>query len=279
MEVNFVIETKNVDFFENIFPWKTNGQQQVQRNLRIESSDPSERKLRRSKRERKETNLGDDFYTFLVDDDPRSYKEAMTSSDAPLWIEAINSEIESIMYNHTYEIVDLPPSAKTIGCEWIIKRKLNPYGSIEKYKARLVAKGFKQNKGVDYFDTFAPVTRISSIRVSIALTSVHNLVIHQMGVKITFLNRELEEEIYMDQPEWCMVLGEEQKVCRLVKSFYGLKQAPKQWHSKFDHVLISNGFSINDALNEFIAKLKIIHALSFVYTLTICLYLGLTYKM
>ena len=97
MEVNTVIETKNGDFFENIFPWKTNGQQQVQRNLRIESSDPSKLELRRSKRERKETNLGDDFYTFLVDDNPRSYKEAMTSSDAPLWKEAINGEIESIM--------------------------------------------------------------------------------------------------------------------------------------------------------------------------------------
>ena len=84
MEVNSIIETKNANFFENIFPWKTNGQQQVQRNLRIESSDPSKLELRRSKREREETNLGDDFYTFLIDDNLRSYKEVMTSSDAPL---------------------------------------------------------------------------------------------------------------------------------------------------------------------------------------------------
>ena len=178
MEVNSIIETQNADFFENIFPWKTNGQQQVQRNLKIESSDPSKLELRRSKRERKETNLGDEFYTFLVDDDPRSYKEAMTSSDAPLCKEAINCEIESIMHNHTWEIVDLPPGAKTIGCKWIFKRKLKSNGSIEKYKACLVAKGFKQKKGVDCFDTFAPVTRISSIRVLIALASVHNLVIY-----------------------------------------------------------------------------------------------------
>ena len=73
--------------------------------------------MRRSKRERKETNLGEDFYTFLVDDDLRSYKEAMTSSHAPLWNEAINSEIESIINNHTWEIVDLPLGAKTIGCK------------------------------------------------------------------------------------------------------------------------------------------------------------------
>ena len=104
--------------------------------------------MRRSKRKRKETNLGNDFYTFQVDDDPKSYKQAMTSSDAPFWKEAINSEIESIMHNPTREIVDLPPGAKTIGCKWMLKRKLKPYGSIEKYMARLVAKGFKQKKKI-----------------------------------------------------------------------------------------------------------------------------------
>ena len=102
----------------------------------------------------------------------------MISPNAPLWKEAIYSEIESIMHNHTWEIVDLPFGIKTIGCKWIFKRKLKPYGSIEKYKAHLVAKGFKQKKGVDYFDTFAPVIRISSIRVLITLTSIFNLVIH-----------------------------------------------------------------------------------------------------
>ena len=90
------------------------------------------------------------------------------------------------------------------------------------------------------------MTKISSIGVLISLTSIHNLVIHQRDVKTAFLNGELEKEIYMDQPKECMVLGYEKKVCRLVKSLYGLKQAPKQSNSKFDHVLISNGFSIND---------------------------------
>ena len=107
--------------------------------------------------------------------------------------------------------------------KWIFKRKLKSYWSIEKYKAHLVAKGYKQNKGVDYFDIVAPMTSISSIRMLISLASVHNLVIHQMDVKIVFLNIELEEEIYMDQLEGCMVLGDEQKVCWLVKSLYGLK--------------------------------------------------------
>ena len=103
------------------------------------------------------------------------------------------------MYNHTWELVDLPPSVMTIGYKWIFKRKLKQNGSIEKYKARLVAKGFKQRNEVDYFNTFAHVTRLASIRVLIALASIHNLVIHQMDVKTTFLNGDLEEGIYMEQ--------------------------------------------------------------------------------
>ena len=101
------------------------------------------------------------------------------------------------MYNHTWELVDLPPSAKTIGCKWIFKRKLKQDGSIEKYKTHLVAKGFKQRNDVDYFDAFAPVTRITSIKVLITLAFIHNLVIHQMDVKTAFLNGFLEEELYM----------------------------------------------------------------------------------
>ena len=94
----------------------------------------------------------------------------------------------------------MPHGAKTIGCKWIFKRKLKLDGFIEKYKVRLVAKGFKQKKCLNYFDTFAPMTRISSISVLLALALIHNLVIHQMDVKTAFLNGELEEEIYMDQP-------------------------------------------------------------------------------
>ena len=86
------------------------------------------------------------------------------------------------------------------------------------------------------------MTRIASIRVLIALASIHNLVIHQMDVKTAFLNGDMEEEIYMEQPEGCVVPRKEKKVCRLAKSLYGLKQAPKQWHNKFDHVLVTKIF-------------------------------------
>ena len=80
----------------------------------------------------------------------------------------------------------------------------------------------------------------------ISIAALFNLEIHQMDVKTAFLNGDLNEEIYMEQPEGFVVSGQEKKVCRLVKSFYGLKQAPKQWHEKFDHAMLTNGFKINE---------------------------------
>ena len=139
---------------------------------------------------------------------------------------------------------DLPLRNKPICCKWVFKRKLKPDGSIDKYKARLVAKGFTQKKGIDYFDTYSPVTRITTIRTLLALAS--NLIIHQMNVKTAFLNGDLDEEIYMEQPEGFKVKGQEHKVYKLVKSLYGLKQAPKQWHEKFDKIILDYGFMINE---------------------------------
>jgi hypothetical protein len=247
LELNTIIESKNAEFFESVFPLKSKLEKSLVGSL-CESdpcSDDFELEPRRSTRIRKETNLGDDFYTFLVDGDPLTYSDAISSPDGPLWKEAINNEIQSIMSNHTWEIVDLPQGAKTIGCKWIFKRKLKPDGSVEKYKARLVAKGYTQKKDLDYFDTYSPVARMTSIRVLIAIASIHNLVVHQMDVKTAFLNGDLEEEIYMDQPEGFVVHGKENKVCRLVKSLYGLKQAPKQWHEKFDKVMLLDGYKVN----------------------------------
>ncbi|GKE57267.1 zinc finger, CCHC-type containing protein [Tanacetum coccineum] len=121
--------------------------------------------------------------------------------------------------------------------------------TIEKFKARLVIQGFKQNSGIDYFDTYAPVARISTIRLVIAMASIHNLIIYQMDVKTIFLNGDLEEEVYMNQPQGFIMPGNENKVCKLIKSLYGLKQAPKQWHQKFDEVVLSNGYLLNQADN------------------------------
>ncbi|GJY32875.1 reverse transcriptase domain-containing protein [Tanacetum coccineum] len=132
--------------------------------------------------------------------------------------EAINDEMDSIMGNNNWVLADLPPGCKPLGCKWIFKRKLKVDGTIKKFKARLVIQGFKQNSGIDYFDTYVPVARISTIRLLIAMASIHNLIIHQMDVKIAFLNGDLEEE-----------------------------QTPKQWHQMFDEVVLSNGYLFNQA--------------------------------
>ena len=183
----------------------------------------------------------------MIENEPLTYQQAMSSPDAPYWKEAVNSEIESILQNHTWELVDLPKGSKPLGYKWIFKKKLKADGSIDKYKARLVIKGFRQKQDLDYFDTYSQVTRITSIRMLIAIASILNLEIHQMDVKTAFLNGELEEEIYMQQPEGFLSPGNEIKVCKLVKSLYGLKQAPKQWHEKFDEIMLSNGFKINES--------------------------------
>ena len=138
--------------------------------------------------------------------------------------------MDSIISNNTWKLVDLPPSCKTIGCKWVLRRKLKPDGSIEKFKARLVTKGLKQKEDIDFFDTFSPITKVTSIRLFIAIATIHNLMIHQMDVKTTFLNEDLEKEIHMDQPKGLTMLSNEHKVCKLLKSLYGLKQAPRQWH-------------------------------------------------
>ena len=91
-----------------------------------------------------------------------------------------------------------------------------------------MTRGFNQKKGVDYFDTYSPVTKIATIRTLIALAAIHDLVVHQMDVKTAFLNGDLEEKIHMIQPEGFVVPGQEDKLCELRKSLYGLKQAPTQ---------------------------------------------------
>nr|GEX23524.1 zinc finger, CCHC-type [Tanacetum cinerariifolium] len=178
--------------------------------------------------------------------DPRTYNEAMQSRDFAFWKEAIDDEIGSFMENHTWVLSDLPPGCKPLGSKWIFKRKMKVDGTIDKFKARLVIQGFRQKEGIDYFDTYAPVARITTIRLLLAFAAIHNLVIHQMDVKTSFLNGDLDEEVYIKQPKGFVMSGNEHKVCKLVKSLYGLKQAPKQWHQKFDEVVLSSGFLLNE---------------------------------
>src|SRR5207237_7605874 len=154
---------------------------------------------------------------------------------------AVRSELDSIMANETREITDRPYGCKPVGCKWVFKKKLKPDGTIEKYKARLVAKGYTQKEGEDFFDTYSPVARLITIRVLLSLAASHGLLVHQMDVKMAFLNGELEEEIYMDQQDGFVVNGHEGKVCKLLKSLYSLKQARNIWQEKVDRTLKSAG--------------------------------------
>jgi hypothetical protein len=155
--------------------------------------------------------------------------------------------MDSILSNGTWELTELPYGCKPVGCKWVFKKKLRPDGTIEKYKARLVAKGYIQKEGEDFFDTYSPVVRLITIRALLSLAASYGLIVHQMDVKTTFVKGELDEEIYMDQPDGFVAKGQESKVCKLLKSLYGLKQAPNQWHEKFDRTLTSTGLVINEA--------------------------------
>lgn len=272
---NTIVETREVVFIENKFlndSVESEHEETETPNSSVQGSkrprDEQVMEPRRSKRVRKEKDLGPDYISYQslaflvegtrdsvikkipimlnVESNPQSYTEAMASRDSAFWKEAINDEMDSILSNNTWVLVDLPQGSKSIGCKWVFKRKFDHSGS-HIFKARLVAKGFRQKEGLDYFDTYAPVARMTSIRVLMALASIYKLHVHQMDVKTAFLNGELEEEVYMDQPEGFVLPGNERKVCKLVKSLYGLKQAPKQWHEKFDSVIFSNGFKHNNA--------------------------------
>ena len=169
---------------------------------------------RRSKRARVEKDFGPNYYVFNIEENPQNLKEALISPDAIFWKEAVNDGIESLISNGTWKLVDLPLRCKTIGCKRVLRKKLKPDGSINKFKARFVTKGFKQNVDLDFFDTFSLVTRITSIRLLIAIATIFYLKIHQMDVKTSFLNGDLEEEIYMDQLEGSVEPGQESKVCK-----------------------------------------------------------------
>ncbi|GJY63767.1 zinc finger, CCHC-type containing protein [Tanacetum coccineum] len=234
VSVNSVIESRDAIFDENRFSSIPRPKDIVSSSNGTQGGDlPGETPIEIPEPRRKE--------------DPKTFDEAMKSRDVAFWKEAVDDEIGSIMENNTWVLSDLPPGCKPLGCKWIFKRKMKVDGTIDKFKARLVIQGFRQKEGIDYFDTYAPVARISTIRLLIALAATHNLVIHQMDVKTTFLNGDLEEEIYMKQPEGFVMPGNEHKVCKLIKSLYGLKQAPKQWHHKFDEVVLSNGFVLNQS--------------------------------
>ncbi|KAL4319722.1 hypothetical protein GQ457_18G015860 [Hibiscus cannabinus] len=159
--------------------------------------------------------------------------------------DAMKDEMNSMKNNEVWDLVSLPDGVKAIGCKWVFKTKKDSKGNIERYKARLVAKGFTQREGIDYTETFSHVSKKDSLRIVLALVTQFDLEFQQMDVKTAFLNGDLEEEVYMKQPEGFSSSDGENLVCKLKKSIYGLKQASLQWYLKFHEVISSFGFVEN----------------------------------
>ncbi|KXJ62354.1 hypothetical protein RP20_CCG018999 [Aedes albopictus] len=151
-------------------------------------------------------------------------------------------ELRSHEENGTWKLVDPPPGRKPVGCKWVYKIKRNAAGEAVKYKARLVAQGFNQKYGQDYDEVFAPVIKQTTLRTLLAIASKRNLILKHFDVKTAYLYGTLEEELYMRQPGGFEVAGQERKVCKLVKSIYGLKQSARCWNHRLHAVLLGLKF-------------------------------------
>ncbi|KAM1487717.1 hypothetical protein ACFX2I_001756 [Malus domestica] len=198
----------------------------------------NEDQVRRSIRSRRpSTKYSSSEYIMLTNyGEPETYEEARAHNDSDKWMKAMESEMDSLSKNDTYELVELPKGRKALKNKWVFKLKRDD--NMTRYKARLVVKGFGQKKGVDFDEIFSPVVKMTSIRVILGMTASMDLELEQLDVKTAFLHGNLEEEIYMEQPKGFEVKGKENLVCKLKKSLYGLKQAPRQWNKKFNSFMI-----------------------------------------
>ncbi|GKV50375.1 hypothetical protein SLEP1_g57082 [Rubroshorea leprosula] len=152
-------------------------------------------------------------------EDPNTYRLAITSKESPYWLVAVTEEIESLHKNQTWKLVMPPKGQRIVGCKWVFRRKEGIPG------------------------VFSPVVKHSSIRVLLAMVTLYDLELEQLDVKNAFLHGELEERIYMSQPEGFIVSGKEDHVCLLQKSLYGLKQSPRQWYKRFDNFMVKSRFT------------------------------------
>ncbi|KAL0378783.1 UNVERIFIED_CONTAM: Copia protein [Sesamum radiatum] len=154
--------------------------------------------------------------------------------------------MDAMSSHKVWTLVDPPKGVKLVGCKWVYKHKLGADGEVTTFKARLVAKGYTQRPGVDFEETYLPVAIAKSIRIILAITAWYDYEIWQMNVKMTFLNRFVEEEIYTDQPKGFTSVGEKQKVCYLQRSICCLKQASRSWNTNFDEVIRGEDFIKNN---------------------------------
>lgn len=177
---------------------------------------------------------------YISGDDPETFEEV---NQHDKWRLAMKKEMSSIEENDTWELVSLPEGGKVIGVKWFFKTKLNEKGKVDKFKARLVAKGFHQTHGVDFHEVFAPVARWDTIRLILGVSAQRGWEVYQLDVKSAFLHRELSEEVYVEQPKGFESGEDSDKVYKLKKALYGLRQAPRAWYSKIEGYFTREGFT------------------------------------
>lgn len=174
---------------------------------------------------------------------PKSLRKALQGPEGDMWRQACDKEMHSMREKKVWILVDRPSNVNVIRGLWLFKKKHTHDDRIFKYKARFVVMGNTQVAGEDYFKTFAPTGKPSSLRLIIAIAALNGWEIHQMDAVTAFLNSDLNEVIFVEQPEGYAEAGLENKVCKLLKSLYGLKQAPKYWQDDVKAYLISIGFT------------------------------------
>ena len=173
---------------------------------------------------------------------PNNYEEAMSSKNAKEWKKAMEREMASLKENDTFTVVELPEGKQSVGGRWVFALKDNPDGTV-RYKARYVAKGYTQIKGIDYYETFSPTAKMTSLRILIQLAAQYGMCIHQLDVKTAYLNAPIDCEIYVEQPKGFETpVNSENLVWKLNRSLYGLKQSGRNWNSLLHDYLIQNGF-------------------------------------
>jgi hypothetical protein len=157
----------------------------------------------------------------------------------------MDEEIQSLKQNQTWTLVESPKNQQVIDNRWVYKIKRNEDGSVQKYKARLVARGFRQVAGIDYNETFSPVTKFDSIRMILCVAASEKLILKQFDVKTAFLYGNIDEILYMQQPDGYQ--DGTKRVCKLNRSLYGLKQASRCWNQRFTSVLSRLGLHPTNA--------------------------------
>lgn len=181
-----------------------------------------------------------DDYVLLIEDEPSTFEEAMSSPDSDKWKEAVTKELNELRENNTWIEVEKPKDENNIvTSKWIFKKKFN--GNNIVFKARLVARGFQQKDNFDFVDLYAPVAKLQTLRVLLAVAVQKELKIHQMDVIGAFLHGDIDECVYMKVPEGLKC--REGNMLKLQKSIYGLKKSPKYWNDKLNHFFIEEGFS------------------------------------